>query len=72
MQNTYLKAFLHLGNFQREASFSTWLTRIMINECLMMLRRHRGIREEVLPDEIDGASRTGSGASQGAGRLNLK
>lgn len=41
MQNTYLKAFLHLGRFQRGAAFATWLTRIMINECLMTLRRRR-------------------------------
>src|SRR6185312_13834106 len=48
MQNTYLKAFVHLGNFQRNASFRTWLTRIMINECLMLLRRRRSLREEAL------------------------
>jgi RNA polymerase sigma-70 factor (ECF subfamily) len=39
MQNSYLKAFLNLSRFNRSAAFSTWLTRIMINECLMMLRR---------------------------------
>jgi RNA polymerase sigma factor (sigma-70 family) len=38
MQNAYLKAFLHLDRFKRDAAFSTWLTRIMINECLMLLR----------------------------------
>lgn len=41
MQNAYLKAFLNLGRFQRGAAFGTWLTRIMINECLMALRRRR-------------------------------
>jgi RNA polymerase sigma-70 factor (ECF subfamily) len=41
MQNAYLKAFLHLARFQRTSAFSTWLTRIMINECLMMLRRRK-------------------------------
>lgn len=41
MQNAYVKAFLHLNRFEQGASFSTWLTRIMINECLMMLRRQR-------------------------------
>jgi RNA polymerase sigma-70 factor (ECF subfamily) len=41
MQNAYLKAFLNLGSFQRGAAFGTWLTRIMINECLMALRRRR-------------------------------
>lgn len=41
MQETYLKAFLHLRGFGRRSSASTWLTRIMINECLMTLRRLR-------------------------------
>ena len=41
MQNTYLKAFLHLDRFERGAAFSTWITRIMINECLMTLRRQK-------------------------------
>lgn len=39
MQNSYIKAFRNLGRFQERADFSTWLTRIMINECLMMRRR---------------------------------
>lgn len=70
MQNTYLKAFVHLGNFQRNASFSTWLTRIMINECLMMLRRRRGAREEAMPEDAD-LPETAT-APQGAAGLNLK
>ena len=40
----------------------------MINECLMLLRRRKGIREEVLQDEIDASDTT----LQGAARLNLK
>lgn len=67
MQNTYLKAFVHLGNFQRQASFSTWLTRIMINECLMLLRR-RGRYEEVPAAAAEQATT----APQGATRMNLK
>src|SRR3954462_862814 len=39
MQNAYLKAFLNLSRFAHDSAFSTWLTRIMINECLMLLRR---------------------------------
>lgn len=46
MQNTYLKAFMHLGQFERAASFSTWLTRIMINECRMLLRTQSTRRED--------------------------
>src|SRR3954467_1432571 len=41
MQNAYVKAFFNLDKFQRGAAFSTWLTRILINECLMMLRRQK-------------------------------
>src|SRR5689334_9979145 len=43
MQNAYLKAFLHLPRFRGTAAFGTWLTRIMINECLMMLRSKKGL-----------------------------
>ena len=48
MQNAYLKAFLALRRFRGTASFGTWLTRIMINECLMMLRRQKQLHMETL------------------------
>lgn len=38
MQNTYLKAFSKLYQFKFEASFSTWLIRIGINESLTRLK----------------------------------
>lgn len=41
MQNTYLKAFLKMQSFEGTAAFSTWLTRIMITECLMILRNRK-------------------------------
>ena len=53
MQNAYLKAYTQLRTFERGASFATWLTRIMINECLMALRRRRQVAEEVQLDETD-------------------
>ncbi len=53
MQNAYLKAFLHLNRFNRSSSFATWLTRIMINECLMMLRQRRTRATEPLDDRVD-------------------
>ena len=53
MQNAYLKAFLNLERFRGNAAFATWLTRIMINECLMTLRaRKRFVMENI--DEDDG------------------
>jgi RNA polymerase sigma-70 factor (ECF subfamily) len=38
MQNTYLKAFDKLYQFQGNAAFSTWLIRIGINEALLRLK----------------------------------
>jgi RNA polymerase sigma-70 factor (ECF subfamily) len=45
VQESFLKAFMHLDGFQEKSSFSTWLTRIAINEGLMSLRRTRAGRE---------------------------
>ena len=45
VQQSFQKAFIHLGKFEGESLFSTWLTRIAINEALMLLRRKRGSRE---------------------------
>jgi len=45
VQQSFQKAFLHLKKFEGDSLFSTWLTRIAINEALMLLRRKRGSRE---------------------------
>jgi RNA polymerase sigma-70 factor (ECF subfamily) len=39
VQNSCWKAFKHLAQFNREAKFSTWLSRIVVNQCLMRLRQ---------------------------------
>ena len=39
LQQTYLKAFKNLDSFRGEAKFSTWITRIAINEALKHLNR---------------------------------
>ena len=41
VQQAFERAFVHLKAFQGQARFSTWLTRIAINEALLMLRRRR-------------------------------
>jgi RNA polymerase sigma-70 factor, ECF subfamily len=41
MQQTYVNAFTHLRQFNGSARFSTWLTRIAINESLARVRRQR-------------------------------
>jgi len=56
-QESLHKAFLHLDAFQEKSRFSTWLTRIAMNEALMLLRRTRGI-VEVLPENPDDGMRS--------------
>jgi RNA polymerase sigma-70 factor, ECF subfamily len=41
LQNTFLKAFQHIVDFEGRSSLSTWLYRIASNEALMMLRKRR-------------------------------
>lgn len=38
MQNTYIKGYVKLSQFKSEASFSTWLIRIGINEALARIK----------------------------------
>jgi RNA polymerase sigma-70 factor (ECF subfamily) len=41
VQQSFQKAFVHLQKFEGRSSFSTWLTRIAINQALMCLRTNR-------------------------------
>ena len=41
VQQGYLQAFTHLASFRAEAKFSTWLTRIVLNEAVGRVRRNR-------------------------------
>jgi RNA polymerase sigma-70 factor, ECF subfamily len=50
VQQTFQKAFVHLQKFEGKSSLSTWLTRIAINQALMLLRSRRGLREVLIDD----------------------
>src|SRR5580692_11665706 len=50
VQQSFHNAFAHLDSFQEKSSFSTWLTRIVINEGLVCLRRNRSRKEISLDD----------------------
>jgi RNA polymerase sigma-70 factor, ECF subfamily len=56
VQESFCKAFVHLGTFEERSQFSTWLTRIAMNESFMMLRRRRGIPEIFVGSADDGAN----------------
>jgi len=49
MQDTFLKAFQHLGDFQQRSKFSTWLVSIASNTGLERLRERRPV--ESLDDD---------------------
>jgi RNA polymerase sigma-70 factor, ECF subfamily len=49
MQQAYVNAYAHLRQFDRRAKFSTWLTRIAVNEAISRVRR-RG-RYEALDEQ---------------------
>jgi RNA polymerase sigma-70 factor, ECF subfamily len=54
LQESLMRAFLHLKDFEERSSFSSWLTRIAINFALMNLRKKRGHVEtsiEVINDD---------------------
>jgi RNA polymerase sigma factor (sigma-70 family) len=39
MQTAYINAYRQLANFRHMSSFNTWITRILINECLLHKKR---------------------------------
>jgi RNA polymerase sigma-70 factor, ECF subfamily len=41
VQDSYWNAWRAVGKFQRESKFSTWISRIVLNQCLMRLRKSR-------------------------------
>jgi RNA polymerase sigma-70 factor (ECF subfamily) len=45
VQEAWLRAYNHLKSFQGRSSFSTWMTRIVLNSALMVLRKKRSERE---------------------------
>lgn len=56
VQDSFLRAFVHLKKFDGRSAFSTWLTRIAINSALMILRKKRSSREIAMevPGELGG------------------
>jgi len=44
VQDSFLRAFLHLKSFDERSTFYTWLTRIGVNSALMILRQKRNSR----------------------------
>ena len=52
LQEAYLDAYRHIDQFRAEARLTTWLTRIVINQALMRLRKHK--RDRIVVPFEDG------------------
>jgi RNA polymerase sigma-70 factor, ECF subfamily len=44
VQNSWWKVYINLDQFKGESQFTTWLSRIVLNQCLMRLRERRTVR----------------------------
>lgn len=53
LQESFLKAYSRLDQFQGGSQFYTWLVRIAVNESLMRLRKRRNDRTVSLDEEIE-------------------
>ncbi|TAM83358.1 MAG: sigma-70 family RNA polymerase sigma factor [Acidobacteria bacterium] len=53
LQETFLKAFVHLREFREDSRFYTWLARIAINEGLMKLRKQRSDKSVPVEDFVN-------------------
>jgi RNA polymerase sigma-70 factor (ECF subfamily) len=53
VQDGFCRAFASLQSFQGRSSFSTWLTRIVINSSLMIRRKRNGRCEASLDELLD-------------------
>lgn len=53
MQTAYLNAYLQLPNFKNRSTFSTWLTRILINESLLHKKKKTREKQMVMEKQTD-------------------
>lgn len=53
LQETFLKAFEHLNQFQGNSKFYTWIVRIAVNQALMKLRKRKSDRAVSLDEQLD-------------------
>jgi RNA polymerase sigma-70 factor (ECF subfamily) len=58
LQETFLKAYEHLGDFQGNSKFYTWLVRIAVNEALMRLRKRKSDRTVPLDEPVETGEET--------------
>ena len=70
VQQAYLNAYAHLDQFAGTAQFSTWLTRIAVNEALAH-RRRRGMPSTASPGLCSGPADLTSASGQVSGSVGV-
>src|SRR5713226_977026 len=53
LQEAFLKAYEHLGQFQGNSRFYTWIVRIAVNQALMKLRKRKSDKTVSIDETID-------------------
>src|SRR5437867_9045205 len=53
LQETFLKAYEHLDQFQGNSKFYTWIVRIAVNQALMKLRKRKTDRTVSIDETVD-------------------
>jgi RNA polymerase sigma-70 factor (ECF subfamily) len=53
LQETFLKSYEHLDQFQGNSKFYTWIVRIAVNQALMKLRKRKTDRSVSIDEGID-------------------
>src|SRR5215213_137103 len=75
-QEVFVLLFRKIGGFRGEASFTTWLHRLTVNQVLMRFRKNKSRREDALEDEElqphESVRPTSTKASQVVDRLTLE
>jgi RNA polymerase sigma-70 factor (ECF subfamily) len=66
-QDVFIHVFRKIGGFRGEATFTTWLHRLTVNQVLMHFRRNKK-RKTQSSDDVEAASEPPSGAEM-AGRM---
>ena len=56
LQESWMRAFIHLDSFERRSSFSTWFMSIAINTAFMLLRKKRKFQRSAMDIALDGSA----------------
>lgn len=63
-QETFLRAWKALPDWEPKAKFSTWLHRVALNLCYDRLRKRRELTMDTLPEQVDTALRPDQALAQ--------